>query len=49
MMVSQWLDCKGSQFLVGDVLLFLLGLAIDDSFLMRIVPLASVTDNAACN
>lgn len=49
MMVSQWLNCKDSQFLVGDVLLFLLGLAIHDSFLMRTVSLESVTDNASCN
>lgn len=48
-MVSHWLSLSGGQFLVGDVLLFLLGLANDDSFLLRIGLLESIIDNSSCN
>lgn len=49
MRVSHWLTCRGSQFLVGDIFLYLLGLAIDYSFVLRIVLLESIIDNSSCN
>lgn len=49
MMVSHWLSHRGGQFLVGDGLLFLLGFAINDSFLLIIVLLESIIDNSSYN